>query len=137
MSNKSDINILLTLLIILSILTFTRTFIYLLFDEQFVNADKYLGLKLDLIMEGVFTIFAILRLYISALVLIKREIKYDLLTTALGFLIFTSILRLYYEYLYFYKPDSKEKYYIDKFQDVDAFALFLSSSYILYYLFLN
>jgi hypothetical protein len=137
MSNKSDINILLTLLIILSILTFTRTFTYLLFDKQFVNADKYLGLKLDLIMEGVFTIFAILRLYISALVLIKREIKYDLLTTALGFLIFTSILRLYYEYLYFYKPDSKEKYYIDKFQDVDAFALFLSSSYILYYLFLN
>ena len=137
MSNKSDINILLTLLIILSILTFTRTFTYLLFDKQFVNADKYLGLKLDLIMEGVFTIFAILRLYISVLVLIKREIKYDLLTTALGFLIFTSILRLYYEYLYFYKPDSKEKYYIDKFQDVDAFALFLSSSYILYYLFLN
>ena len=137
MSNKSDINILLSLLIILSILTFTRTFTYLLFDKQFVNADKYLGLKLDLIMEGVFTIFAILRLYISVLVLIKREIKYDLLTTALGFLIFTSILRLYYEYLYFYKPDSKEKYYIDKFQDVDAFALFLSSSYILYYLFLN
>jgi hypothetical protein len=137
MSNKSDINVLLTLLIILSVLTFSRTFIYLLFDKQFVNADKYLGLNLDIIMEGVLSIFAILRLYISVLVLIKREIKYDLLTTALGFLIFTSILRLYYEYLYFYKPESKEKFYIDKFQDIDAVALFISSSYILYYIFLN
>ena len=137
MSNKSDINVLLTLLIILSVLTFSRTFIYLLFDKQFVNADKYLGLNLDIIIEGVLSIFAILRLYISVLVLIKREIKYDLLTTALGFLIFTSILRLYYEYLYFYKPESKEKFYIDKFQDIDAVALFISSSYILYYIFLN
>ena len=137
MSNKSDINILLSLLIILSILTFTRTFTYLLFDKQFVNADKYLGLNLDIILEGVLSIFAILRLYISGLVLVKRGVYYDALTAALGYLIFTSVLRLYYEYLYFYKPDSKEKYYIDKFQDVDAFALFLSSSYILYYLFLN
>ena len=137
MSNKSDINILLTLLIILSILTFTRTFIYLLFDEQFVNADKYLGLNVDLIMEGVLSIFAILRLYISGLVLVKRGVYYDALTAALGYLIFTSILRLYYEYLYFYKPNSKYKYYIDKYQDVNAFALFLSSSYILYFIFFN
>ena len=135
MGNKSDINILLTLLIILSILAFTRTFTYLLFDKQFVNADKYLGLKLDIIMEGVLSIFAILRLYISGLVLIKRGVYYDALTAALGYLIFTSILRLYYEYLYFYKPESKEKYYIDKYQDVNALALFISSGYILYYIF--
>ncbi len=137
MSNKSDINILLTLLIILSVLAFTRTFIYLLFDKQFVNADKYLGLNLDIILEGVLSIFAILRLYISGLVLIKRGVYYDALTAALGYLIFTSILRLYYEYLYFYKPESKEKYYIDKYQDVNALALFISSGYILYYIFLN
>jgi hypothetical protein len=137
MSKKPDINILLTLLIILSVLAFTRTFIYLLFDKQFVNADKYLGLNLDIILEGVLSIFAILRLYISGLVLIKRGVYYDALTAALGYLIFTSILRLYYEYLYFYKPESKEKYYIDKYQDVNALALFISSGYILYYIFLN
>jgi hypothetical protein len=137
MSNKSDINILLTLLIILSVLAFTRTFTYLLFDKQFVNADKYLGLNLDIILEGVLSIFAILRLYISGLVLIKRGVYYDALTAALGYLIFTSILRLYYEYLYFYKPESKEKYYIDKFQDLDALALFIASGYILYYIFLK
>jgi len=135
MGNKSDINILLTLLIILSVLAFTRTFTYLLFDKQFVNADKYLGLNLDIILEGVLSIFAILRLYISGLVLIKRGVYYDALTAALGYLIFTSILRLYYEYLYFYKPESKEKYYIDKYQDVNALALFISSGYILYYIF--
>ena len=137
MSKEPDINILLTLLIILSVLAFTRTFIYLLFDKQFVNADKYLGLNLDIILEGVLSIFAILRLYISGLVLIKRGVYYDALTAALGYLIFTSILRLYYEYLYFYKPESKEKYYIDKYQDVNALALFISSGYILYYIFLN
>jgi len=135
MGNKSDINILLTLLIILSVLAFTRTFTYLLFDKQFVNADKYLGLNLDIILEGVLSIFAILRLYISGLVLIKRGVYYDALTAALGYLIFTSILRLYYEYLYFYKPESKEKYYIDKYQDVNALAIFISSSYILYFIF--
>ena len=137
MSNKSDINILLTLLIILSVLAFTRTFTYLLFDKQFVNADKYLGLNLDIILEGVLSIFAILRLYISLLILIKRDIKYDLLTGALVYLIFTSILRLYYEYLYFYKPESKQKYYIDKYQDVNAVGIFIVSSYILYFIFFN
>jgi hypothetical protein len=135
MSNKSDINILLTLLIILSILAFTRTFTYILFDRQLVDADKYLGLNLDLIMEGILSIFAILRLYISTLVLIKRGVYYDLLTASLGYLIFTSILRLYYEYLYFYKPESKQKYYIDRYQDVNAVAIFISSAYILYHIF--
>ena len=58
MSKKPDINILLTLLIILSVVAFTRTFLYLLFDKEFLNSGKHLGLNIDLIMEGVLTIFA-------------------------------------------------------------------------------
>ena len=129
MSKKPDINILLTLLIILSVVAFTRTFLYLLFDKEFLNSGKHLGLNIDLIMEGVLTIFAVLRVYISSLVLLKKGLDYDMITYVLLYLIFTSFVRFYYEYLYFYNPESKQKYYVDKYQDVNAFALFLSSIY--------
>ena len=135
MSKKPDINILLTLLIILSVVAFTRTFLYLLFDKEFLNSGKHLGLNVDLIMEGVLTIFAFLRLYISSLVLFKKGLDYDMITYVLLYLIFTSFVRFYYEYLYFYNPESKQKYYVDKFQDVNAVAIFIASGYILYYRF--
>ena len=135
MSKKPDINILLTLLIILSVVAFTRTFLYLLFDKEFLNSGKHLGLNVDLIMEGVLTIFAFLRLYISSLVLFKKGLDYDMITYVLLYLIFTSFVRFYYEYLYFYNPESKQKYYVDKFQDVNAVAIFIASGYILYYIF--
>jgi hypothetical protein len=86
-------------------------------------------------MEGVLTIFAILRLYISSLVLIKRGLDYDMLTYVLLYLIFTSFVRFYYEYLYFYNPESKQKYYVDKFQDLNAITIFMASGYILYHIF--
>ena len=135
MSKKPDINILLTLLIILSVVAFTRTFLYLLFDKEFLNSGKHLGLNIDLIMEGVLTIFAVLRVYISSLVLLKKGLDYDMITYVLLYLIFTSFVRFYYEYLYFYNPESKQKYYVDKFQDVNAVAIFIASGYILYYIF--
>ena len=135
MSKKPDINILLTLLIILSVVAFTRTFLYILFDKEFLNSGKHLGLNVDLIMEGVLTIFAFLRLYISSLVLFKKGLDYDMITYVLLYLIFTSFVRFYYEYLYFYNPESKQKYYVDKFQDVNAVAIFIASGYILYYIF--
>ena len=135
MSKKPDINILLTLLIILSVVAFTRTFLYLLFDKEFLNSGKHLGLNVDLIMEGVLTIFAFLRLYISSLVLFKKGLDYDMITYVLLYLIFTSFVRFYYEHLYFYNPESKQKYYVDKFQDVNAVAIFIASGYILYYIF--
>ena len=135
MSKKPDINILLTLLIILSVVAFTRTFLYLLFDKEFLNSGKHLGLNIDLIMEGVLTIFAVLRVYISGLVLFKKGLDYDMITYVLLYLIFTSFVRFYYEYLYFYNPESKQKYYVDKFQDVNAVTIFIASGYILYYIF--
>ena len=135
MSKKPDINILLTLLIILSVVAFTRTFLYLLFDKEFLNSGKHLGLNVDLIMEGVLTIFAFLRLDISSLVLFKKGLDYDMITYVLLYLIFTAFVRFYYEYLYFYNPESKQKYYVDKFQDVNAVAIFIASGYILYYIF--
>jgi hypothetical protein len=135
MSKKPDINILLTLLIILSVVAFTRTFLYLLFDKEFLNSGKHLGLNIDLIMEGVLTIFAVLRVYISSLVLLKKGLDYDMITYVLLYLIFTSFVRFYYEYLYFYNPESKQKYYVDKYQDVNAVTIFIASGYILYYIF--
>jgi hypothetical protein len=137
MNNKSEFNILLTFLIILSVLSFVRTFIYILFDKQLINADKYLGINIDVILEGILTIFAIVCSYIATIVLIKRGVGYDLLTAALSYLILAAFIRFYYEYLYFNKNNPKQKYYIDKFQDLDALAIFIASAYIMYFLFLT
>jgi hypothetical protein len=135
MDHEQETNILLSLLIILSLLSFTRTLVYIIFDHDLLSVDKFLGFNSELIMQGVLTIFAILRLLICSLILIKKPFKINLITIVLIYLIITSFLRFYYEYLYFYKPNSKEKYYIDKYQDVNAILIFISSAYILYYIF--
>jgi len=135
MNKEQEINILLSLLIILSIMSFLRTLVYIIFDHDLLHTDKFLGFNSEVIMQGVLTIFAILRLLICSLILIKKPFKIDLITIVLVYLIFTSFLRLYYEYLYFYKPNSKETYYIDKYHDVNAVLIFISSAYILYYIF--
>lgn len=135
MNKDSETNILLALLILLSILSFTRTFVYILFDNHLVDIDRKIGFNLEIILEGVLTIFAILRLYIASIVLIKRPFDFDLLSYVLIYLIFTSFLRFYYEYLYFFKPDSDEKHFIDKYQDVNAVLIFISSAIILKHIF--
>ena len=135
MNKDSETNILLTLLILLSILSFTRTFVYILFDNHLVDIDRKLGFNFEIILEGVLTIFAILRLYIASIVLIKRPFDFDLLSGVLIYLIFTSFLRFYYEYLYFFKPDSDEKHFIDKYQDVNAILIFISSAIIIKHVF--
>lgn len=135
MNKDSETNILLTLLILLSILSFTRTFVYILFDNHLVDIDRKIGFNFEIILEGVLTIFAILRLYIASIVLIKRPFDFDLLSYVLIYLIFTSFLRFYYEYLYFFKPDSDEKHFIDKYQDVNAVLIFISSAIIIKHIF--
>ena len=68
MNKERDINILLTLLIILSILSFIRTFFYIVFDNNLVDIDRKAGYDIEKIMEGVLLIFAILRFYICSII---------------------------------------------------------------------
>ena len=134
MNKSSEINMLLTLLIILSILSFIRTLGYIIFDNNLVDIDRRLGYDIEKIMEGILLIFAILRLYICSIILIKRQIHNDAITYIMFYLIFTAFLRFYYDYLYFNYPKSEKIRNIDKFQDVNAIFIFFSSAYILKYI---
>ena len=137
MNKDSETNILLTLLIILTVLSFSRTLVYIMFDHHLFAIDQRLGFDSELIMQGILTIFAVLRLLIASLILYKKHVKVDLMSVVLIYLIFTSFLRFYYEYEYFTNPKSKVVQFIDKYQDINAVAIFLSSAYIMYFIFLQ
>jgi hypothetical protein len=137
MNKDSETNILLTLLIILTVLSFSRTLVYIIFDHNLFAIDQRLGFDSELIMQGILTIFAVLRLLIASLILYKKHVKVDLISVVLIYLIFTSFLRFYYEYEYFTNPKSKVVQFIDRYQDINAVAIFLSSAYIMYFIFLQ
>jgi len=71
MQKESDLNILLTLLIILSVVSFARTLIYLAFDNDLFDlGEKIAGFDTEPILQGVGLIFAAIRLLIIGLVCI-------------------------------------------------------------------
>ncbi len=132
MQKESDLNILLTLLIILSVVSFARTLIYLAFDNDLFDlGEKIAGFDTEPILQGVGLIFAAIRLLIIGLVLNKRGIHLDMLTYVLLYLIFTILLRIYYVYLFFKDPKNKHVFVIDKYQDLNAILVFFSTAYIL------
>jgi hypothetical protein len=138
MQKESDLNILLTLLIILSVVSFARTLIYIGFDNDLFDlGEKIAGFDTEPILQGVALIFAAIRFLIISLVLNKRGIQQDILTYVLFYLLFTIVLRIYYVYLFFKEPKSKAKYLIDKYQDLNAILVFFSSAYILKFIFLG
>jgi len=136
MQKDSDLNILLTLLIILSVVSFARTLIYISFDNDLFDfGEKIAGFDTEPILQGVALIFAAVRFLIISLVLNKRGIQQDILTYVLFYLLFTIVLRIYYVYLFFKHPKSDAKFYIDKYQDLNAILVFFSTAYILKFIF--
>lgn len=137
MSVKYMDNQTLVLLILLSVTVFTRTLVYLTFDTQFLDIDKRLNRDNEETIEVVLTFFAVIRLLLSTLILYKRTVRADILSFGLIYLIFSSFLRFYYQYLFYNNDHSKTKYYIDKYQDINAAVLFMISLYILKMVFFN
>jgi len=136
MQKESDLNILLTLLIILSVVSFARSLIYIGFDNDLFDlGEKIAGFDTEPILQGVGLIFAAIRLLVIGLVLNKRGIQADMLTYVLLYLIFTILLRIYYVYLFFKDPKNKHVFVIDKYQDLNAILVFLSTAYILKFIF--
>jgi hypothetical protein len=135
MNKSSDITVLLTLLILLTILQFVRTSVYILFDHDLVDLDKKLGLNNEIIMEIIFLIFCFIRIYIISIVLFKRSFQNDLLTYGLIYLFLSGFVRFYYDYLYFTDPKNKNIKIIDSYQDIDAVLIFLSSLTIIRFVF--
>lgn len=131
MSVKNLDNQTLVLLILLSITVFTRTLVYITFDADLLDLDKYLNIESESTIDVVLTFFAIIRLLLSAIILYKRSFGIDLMTFALIYFIFSSFLRFYYQYLIYKNDHSKTRRYIDRYQDINAVILFMISLYII------
>jgi hypothetical protein len=135
MTVKNLDNQTLVLLILLSIIVFTRTLVYITFDADLLDLDKYLNIESESTVDVVLTIFAIIRLLLSAIILYKTSVRVDILSFALIYLIFSSFLRFYYQYLICKNDHSKTRRYIDRYQDINAVILFMISLYIIKHVF--
>ena len=131
---KQDSNILLSILAILSILTFTRTLVYVIIGQEAIYMSKQSGIDVTKILDRTLTLFAILRITLASIILSIRGLHKDILTGVLVFLTLSSIQRFYYEYMISYYPESKVTQYLDKYQPVNSVLLFVSSLYIMKYI---
>lgn len=130
---KQDSNILLTALIILSLVTFTRTLVYLLFSDRFIHLGKIAGVDLDYVFKKTMLVFSIVRILLANIILHTRKFQNDTLSYVLVYLIFSSLQRFYYDYLNNRNSDSKIRYYLKEFQPVNTFLIIASSLYIMKY----
>ena len=130
---KQDTNTLLTILAILSILSFTRTLVYTIFSVEAINITKQSGIDVEEILDKTLTIFSMLRIILASVVLGVRGLHKDILTGVLVFLVISSVQRFYYEHLISSAPQSKATQYLHKYQHVNSVLLFASSLYIMKY----
>jgi hypothetical protein len=131
MTVKNLDNQTLVLLILLSITVFIRTLVYITFDSDMLDLDSYLNIETESTIDVILTFFAIIRLLLSTIILYKRSVGFDILSFGLIYLILSSFLRFYYQYLIYKNDHSKTRLYIDRYQDINALVLFLISLYII------
>jgi hypothetical protein len=137
MKNQEETFLILVLLIIQSILIFFVALIYIVFDKNFFNLDKFIGTNSEATIGNIVTLFAGIRVFLVSTILYKRGYQSDILTFVLMYLIFTSFLRFYYQYLIETESEAKIMDYIDKFEDINTVLFFLSSAYILKFILFN
>jgi len=138
MDSNRDTNLLLTLLIILSVLVFTRTIIFVLFDKHLFALDKNLGFNIQpIIQKFILPMYALLRVIIIFLFFSIKPVQADLISAVLIYILIMSFIRFYFVYLTLYYPESKQIEPIDRFQDINTSVQFITSAYIVYYIFFN
>lgn len=126
--------VLLALLILLTITICIRTFIYIVLDENSFALNKKLGIDENTV-HGMLSIIDIIRFYLVVIILVKKEFKYNLLDWVLIYMLFNSVMRLYYEYLYYFEKGSLKLPYLILFQNVNNILEFFASLVILYKIF--
>lgn len=132
MSYNDDKNTILLLLIVLSVLIFIRTTTYILFDANLFNIDETVFKDSNKETIELFqSIFSTIRIIIISVIFTKRGIRNDILTYLLGYLAFSAIINIYYQYLVTFNPTSPLIKVIDKKQDINSVILFIGSFYIL------
>jgi hypothetical protein len=131
---KQDSNIVLTVLAILSILSFTRTLLYEFFSKTELNIAKDSNMDVEKILDRTLSVFSFLRIILASIALGLRGVHMDILTIVLVFFILSSVQRACYEYMLSYYPKSRITYYLTHYQRVNTFLVFASSLYIMKYL---
>lgn len=131
---KKNQTLVLTFLILLSVMAFVRSILYISLENHFLNLDQNLGIS-EVTSENFLSIIAVARLLLSIYVLHIRSLKNDGLTYVLFYFILTSLLRFYEHYLINTNRDPQTRHYIDKFRDVNSGLIFLASLYIIYFIF--
>ena len=130
---KQDSNTLLTILAILSILTFTRSLVYLIFSADSFNLGEKAGTNIQPFVDKTLTVFSSVRFVLAAVILGVRGLHKDILTGVLAFLIFSSVQRAYYQYLIDSKSQSATFKYLDTYQPLNTILVLASSVYIMTY----
>jgi hypothetical protein len=135
MKNFNDVSFtILLLFIIMTILLFFRTILYILFDENFLNLDsKYFKKSNKEDIDYIITFFAVIRVFLcfAIIYLLNFKLQNNILSYSLLYLILSGFIRFYYQYMISYYPNSKIIKPIDRFQDVNAVLLFFVSLYVI------
>lgn len=138
MESNRDANLLLTLLILLSVIVFVRTVFFVLFDKRLFALDKNLGFNIQpIIQKFILPMFALLRVIIIFLFFSIKPVQADVISFVLIYILIMSFIRFYFVYLCIYYPESKQIEPIDRFQDINTSVQFITSAYIVYYIFFN
>jgi len=132
--NKES-NILLIILIILSLTTFTRTLVYYIFHTGLINFGSKSKQEIDKVIDKVLVIFTTIRIILVTIILSMRGVQNDILTYVLAFLFLSSTQRYIYEYTKFNYPSSNLYKALENFQDLNTNLVLLSSLYIMKYVF--
>ena len=130
---KQDSNTLLTILAILSILTFTRSLVYLIFSADSFNLGEKAGTNIKPFVDKTLTVFSSVRFVLAAVILGVRGLHKDILTGVLVFLLFSSSQRAYYQYLIDSKSQSATFKYLETYQPLNTILVLASSVYIMTY----
>ena len=133
---KKNQTLILMFLILLSIMAFVRSILYISFDNQFLDLNENLGINI-MMSENFVSAIGVARLLLASYVLHIRSFKNDFLTYALCYIIFTAFLRLYEHYLIITNRDPQTIHYIDKIKYVNAVLIFLITLYIVHFIFFH
>ena len=123
-NEKTDVEI---LLVLFSIIIFVGTFLYFVSDPNLLNTH----LVSDSVDVKIRMGLLVIEFLLAIVILYKKTFAYDVLSIILVYVVLSAIKSFYHRYLIYTNSNSKLRYYIDKYQDVNDVILLTMSLYIL------
>lgn len=123
-NEKTEVEI---LLVLFSIVIFVGTFLYFVSDPNLLNTH----LVSDSVDVKIRMGLLVIEFLLAIVILYKKTFAYDVLSIILVYVVLSAIKSFYHRYLIYTNSNSKLRYYIDKYQDVNDVILLTMSLYIL------